>query len=117
MILKHIENEGAAMNLLLLGGPSGNGGSPRLWIDLDQGIYYVQGWKVPGAPDQVEIPHILLSWLRPGTHLGTTLTDSGTGTFTLSGPIVTDPDALALMQIPGHETAVRVPAAETPKRW
>lgn len=105
------------MKLRLLGGPTGNEGSPRLWIDDDRGIYFVQGLKVPGHFDQVEIPHMLLTWLEPDTHLGATLTDSGLGTFTLTGRPVTDVEALAQIQTPPHEICVEVPAAAAPRRW
>jgi hypothetical protein len=32
------------------------------------------------------------------------------GTFVVQGSVVTDPDALATMDLPTHETAVEVPA-------
>jgi uncharacterized Ntn-hydrolase superfamily protein len=32
------------------------------------------------------------------------------GTFVVQGSVVTDPDALAAMDLPTHETAVEVPA-------
>jgi hypothetical protein len=32
------------------------------------------------------------------------------GTFVVQGAIVTDPEALAAMNLPAHETAVEVPA-------
>jgi hypothetical protein len=32
------------------------------------------------------------------------------GTFVVQGSVVTDPDALAAMKLPAHETAVEVPA-------
>ncbi|WP_406269709.1 hypothetical protein OH799_27190 [Nocardia sp. NBC_00881] len=104
------------MKLQLLGGPSGNGGSPRLWVDDDRGVYLVQGYKVPGRPDHVEIPHVLLTWLQPDTHLGVQLTDTGSGWFTLAGPVVTDPKALEQLRVPSHETCIEVPVAETARR-
>jgi hypothetical protein len=33
------------------------------------------------------------------------------GTYVVQGAIVTDPDALAAMNLPEHETAVEVPAS------
>jgi hypothetical protein len=33
------------------------------------------------------------------------------GTFVVQGDIVTDPDALAAMDLPAHEAAVEVPAS------
>ncbi|MGK8508210.1 hypothetical protein ACRS5S_09145 [Nocardia asiatica] len=56
----------------------------------------------------IEIPHILLGFLEPGTCLGTTLTDTGRGTFTLSGAPVTDLEALQQMNLPDHEIAIEV---------
>jgi hypothetical protein len=35
---------------------------------------------------------------------------TGEGTYVVQGAIVTDPDALAAMNLPAHETAVEVPA-------
>jgi uncharacterized Ntn-hydrolase superfamily protein len=32
------------------------------------------------------------------------------GTFVVQGSVVTDPEALAAMKLPAHETAVEVPA-------
>jgi uncharacterized Ntn-hydrolase superfamily protein len=32
------------------------------------------------------------------------------GTFVVQGSVVTDPEALAAMELPAHETAVEVPA-------
>ncbi|WP_433724598.1 hypothetical protein ACQP0C_27770 [Nocardia sp. CA-129566] len=57
----------------------------------------------------IEIPHMLMGFLEPGTCLGASLTDTGRGTFTLSGTPVTDLEALQQMQLPGHETAIEVP--------
>lgn len=72
---------------------------------------------MPGHPDRVEIPHMLLRWLQPGTHLGSELHDAGGGAFTLAGRPVTDPAVLAQMQIPAHEIAVEVPAAKSRWEW
>jgi hypothetical protein len=33
------------------------------------------------------------------------------GTYVVQGSIVTDPEALATMELPAHETAVEVPAS------
>ncbi|MFI6213310.1 hypothetical protein ACIBCD_15080 [Nocardia brasiliensis] len=105
------------MVLRLLGGPTGNEGSPRLWIDDDRGVYCAQGLKVPGQPDHVEIPHMLLTWLAPDTHLGATLTDTGRGTFTLAGLPVVDDERQAVIQTPDHEICIEIPAAATERRW
>lgn len=95
------------MKLRMLGGPSGNGNSPTLWV-TDHGTAVVQGWEIPGCTDSVEIPHRLLSFLEPGTWLDTPLSDSGGGCFRLSGRPVTDAEALAQLNLPDHEVAVEV---------
>ncbi|WP_280330672.1 hypothetical protein [Nocardia wallacei] len=56
----------------------------------------------------IEIPHALLGFLERGTCLGAPLTDTGRGTFTLSGTPVTDQEALQQLELPGHETAIEV---------
>jgi hypothetical protein len=68
-----------------------------------------QGWKVEGQGDSVEIPHRLLKHVEPGTYLGALMTDTGRGSFVLSGQAVTDSEALLQMNIPGHKTCVEVP--------
>ena len=95
------------MQLTLLGKDTVNGGSPTLFA-TDRDRYVVQGWKVPGDDRSVEIPHRLLAFLEEGTKLDVALRDTGLGTYVLSGAIVTDPEALAEMDIPAHETAVEV---------
>jgi hypothetical protein len=95
------------MQLTFLGKDTVNGGSPTLFA-TGQGGYVVQGWKVPGDESSVEIPHRLLAFLEGGTRLDATLRDTGLGTYVLSGKVVTDPQALVQMDIPGHETAVEV---------
>lgn len=105
------------MQIRLLGGPTNNTGSPRLWIDEDRNLYLIQGYRVPDQSGQVEIPHMLLRWLQPGTYIGERLHDSGHGSFTLSGQPVTNPEILAHMDIPDHETAVEVPVATSPWDW
>lgn len=92
----------------LLGGPSGVNGSPRLWT-ADNGIYFAQGYPVPGEPTQVRIPHDLLDYMEPGTCFDTELADIGNGWYVLAGATITDQQILDTMQIPDHETAVAVP--------
>ncbi|MBF6068181.1 MULTISPECIES: hypothetical protein [Nocardia] len=82
--------------------------SPTLYA-TEYGTYVVQGWRVQGHPELIEIPHPLLGFLEPGTCLGVLLTDTGHGTFTLSGPGVTDLEVLQQMDIPDHETCIEVP--------
>jgi hypothetical protein len=95
------------MRLTFLGKETQTGGSPTLFA-TDRGTYVVQGWKVGGRHDSVEIPQRLVAYLEKGTCLGARLVDSGRGSFTLSGAAVTDTDALSQMDIPGHETCVEV---------
>jgi len=89
-----------------LGGDSRPGQSPTLYA-TDRESYLVQGWRTD--TDHIEIPHGLLRWLEPGTCLGSILTDSGHGTFTIGGWPIADQDILAEMKIPAHESAVEVP--------
>ncbi|MFB9304917.1 hypothetical protein [Kibdelosporangium philippinense] len=97
------------MRLTFLGKETQGGGSPTLFA-TDRGTYVVQGWKVAGqSDDNIEIPQRLLAHLEPHTYLGATLSDSGRGTFFLSGAPVTDAEALSRMDIPGHEASVEVP--------
>ncbi|MFB8004236.1 hypothetical protein [Nocardia sp. NPDC056000] len=63
-------------------------------------------------PDLIEIPHALLAYLEAGTCLGVVLTDTGHGTFTLTGEPILDPDVLAEMDIPDHEAGVKVPVGQ-----
>lgn len=69
----------------------------------------VQGWKVEGHDESVEIPHRLLRHVESGTYLGSLMADTGRGSFVLSGQKVADVEALSQMNIPGHETCVEVP--------
>lgn len=62
-------------------------------------------------PDTIEIPHKLLWFTEPGTCISG-VRDTGHGTFLLSGEPVTDPETLAIMRIPAHETAVLVPIGQ-----
>ncbi len=65
----------------------------------------------------VEIPESLLVYLRPGTRLGVALEATGNrwrgddgecDTYTLTGEAVTDSQALAMMNVPDHESCVEV---------
>ncbi|ATL65046.1 hypothetical protein [Nocardia terpenica] len=95
------------MELERLGGDSGNGQSPTLFLG-DNDCYVAQGWNTDRT-DTIEIPHGLIRYLKPGTCLGALLRDTGHGTFLLTGTPVTDPRALEQMQLPAHESAVEVP--------
>ncbi|PKW16788.1 hypothetical protein [Saccharopolyspora spinosa] len=96
------------MQLTFLGTETQGGGSPTLYA-TDRGTYLVQGWKVEGHPTWIEIPHRLLGHVEKGKCLGTHLDDTGRGSFLLCGELVTDTEALAQMDIPGHETCIEVP--------
>lgn len=93
------------MEIRLLGGPTGEGGSPRLYA-TDRETDIAQGWPTD-EPGRIEIPHRLLQFAEPGTCL-TGLTDTGRGTFYLRGTPVADEGVLAKMAIPAHETAIEV---------
>lgn len=99
------------MKIRFLGKSTNGGQSPTLYL-TDRNTYIVQGWKVKGRNDVLEIPHTLLAFLTPGTCLGVLLQDTGHGTFLLFGKVVTDPEALAEMDIPDHETCFEVPVGQ-----
>ncbi|MFI6998750.1 hypothetical protein [Nocardia sp. NPDC050175] len=99
------------MKLWFLGNNTNKNGCPSLFL-TDRGTYIVQGWRVRGRSDVLEIPHPLLAYLEPGTCLGVLLQDTGHGTFLLSGDVVTDPEALSQMDIPDHETCFEVPVGQ-----
>ncbi len=81
------------MHLEFLGrGGSDDGGCPSLY-STDARTYLVQGWRT-GRPETVEIPHLLTGYAAPDTFIGAALTDTGRGTFTLSGRLVTDAETL-----------------------
>jgi hypothetical protein len=95
------------MQLTFLGKSTQGGGSPTLFA-TDSDNYAVQGGKVEGQPNSVEIPKLLLQYLERGTRLASTLHDTGRDSYILSGTPITDEDALAQMDIPDHETCVEV---------
>ncbi|MBF6466298.1 hypothetical protein IU427_14085 [Nocardia beijingensis] len=99
------------MPLRFLGkGGSTNNGCPTLLAN-DPRRYVVQAWKTDRA-DTVELPHLLLGFLEPDTFIGATLTDTGRGTFRLTGRPVTEPELLAQLDIADNETAIEVPKLE-----
>ncbi len=104
------------LRLTFLGKNTQGGDSPTLYA-TDRGTYVVQGWKVPEHDNRVEISHPLLAYLEPGTCLGALLHDTGHGTFILSGCPVTDPEALAEMKIPDHETCIEVPQGKEIRKY
>jgi hypothetical protein len=93
------------MRLTFLGKDSQGGQSPTLYA-TDRDTYVVQGWRVPGDPTAVEIPHGLLRFAEPGTSIATTTTAAGTHLVT--GAAATNAEAMAQMDMPDHETCVEV---------
>jgi hypothetical protein len=113
------------MWLTFLGKSTQGGGSPTLYL-TDRDTYVVQGWSVAGKSSAiVEIPESLLRYLEPGTRLGVPLTSTGRrwrgddgewATYTVAGDPVTDPDAIAQMNLPDHEVSVEVDRARKDDR-
>lgn len=99
--------EALVVQLTFLGKDTQGGGSPTLFA-TDRDIYVVQGWRVPGHETSVEIPMGLLKYLTCDTRLAVVLHTTGHGTYVLSGAAVSDAEALAQMDIPGHETCIEV---------
>jgi hypothetical protein len=95
------------VRLTFLGKSTQGGGSPTLYA-TDRDTYVVQGWRVPGHEAGVEIPMSLLEYLERNTKLAAVLLSTGHGTYVVSGAAVTDTEALAHMDIPGHETCIEV---------
>ncbi|WP_067680810.1 hypothetical protein [Nocardia miyunensis] len=96
------------MRLHLLGkGGSKSGDCPSL-LATDQGTYVAQGWRT-GRADTVEIPHLLTGFAEPDTYLGATLTDTGRGTFLVTGRPISEPDVLAQLTLADDESAIEIP--------
>lgn len=95
------------MQLTFLGKDTQGGGSPTLFA-TDGNTYVVQGWRVPDEPASVEIPTKLLRHLEGSPELDASLQHTGRDSYILSGKPVTDAEALAQMDIPGHETCIEV---------
>lgn len=99
------------MSLHLLGnGGSIKDGCPAV-DDADDGRYLLVGWQT-GRLDTIEIPHLLLGFVEPRTFIGAPMTDTGRGTFTLSGQPVTNPETLAQLKMEDYEAAIEVPKME-----
>ncbi|WP_306357338.1 MULTISPECIES: hypothetical protein [unclassified Nocardia] len=97
-------------NLTFLGkGGSGDRDCPSLYA-TDPG-FLVVGWRT-GRAETVEIPHLLLGFLPHESFINTTLSDTGRGTFSLTGTPVTDPETLDYLNMESYETAIEVPKAE-----
>ncbi|WP_280378023.1 hypothetical protein [Nocardia wallacei] len=77
----------------------------------DHETFVIQGWQTD-EPDTVEIPHVLLGFIEQGSYVGAVLTDTGRGTFTLSGRVIADPETLGRLKLAEDEMAIEVPALE-----
>ncbi|MBB5913982.1 hypothetical protein BJY24_002849 [Nocardia transvalensis] len=99
------------MWLTFLGkGGSGDGECPALYA-TDAGTYLVVGWRTEPA-STVEIPHLLLGFAQPDTFIGAAMSDTGRGTFLVSGRPITDRETVDQMNMEAHETAIEVPKSE-----
>ena len=99
------------MSLKFLGkGGSDVGGCPSLYA-TDHESYLVQGWRTDRT-EIVEIPHLLTGFAEPDTFLGAVLTDTGRGTFTLTGQPVTDQSVLCQLDVAANETVIEIPKSE-----
>ncbi|WP_280314041.1 hypothetical protein [Nocardia wallacei] len=96
------------MKIKLLGkGGSEANGCPALYA-TERASYVVQGW-VTETTGTVEIPHLLTGFAEQHTYIGAEMTDTGRGTFTLSGRPVVDDDTLGQLDLADDETAIEVP--------
>ncbi|RDI42518.1 hypothetical protein [Nocardia mexicana] len=91
-------------------GGSGTNDCPTLY-STDQDSYMIIGWRT-GLQESVEIPHLLLGFLEPDTFIGATMTDTGRGTFLVSGRPITDRATLDQTAMEPYEAAIEVPKAE-----
>ncbi|MFE7857903.1 hypothetical protein [Streptomyces sp. NPDC057403] len=117
------------MKLRFLGKNSTVGDCPTLYA-TDRDTYLVQGWKVFAndllmqlevleGETVVEVPSELFEHLtKDGLPTGEIkriedpiMILTPTGTFVVQGREVTDPEALAQMEIPDYESVVEVPVA------
>lgn len=117
------------MKLRFLGKNSNVGDCPTLYA-TDRDTYLVQGWRIyandllmqldiPPGHTAVEVPTELFEHLtKDGLPAGeirriedTVMILTPSGTFIVQGQEVTDPEALAEMDIPDYETVVEVPKA------
>ncbi len=83
---------------------------PTLYA-TDHGSFVIQGWRTD-HPGIIEIPHALLGFVEQGSYIGAVLSDTGRGTFTLSGPVMTDPETLGRLELAEDEMVIEVPALE-----
>ncbi|MEU6559454.1 hypothetical protein [Nocardia nova] len=107
----HTGTEGKIMRLHFLGkGGSDGNGCPSLYA-TDQDTYLVQGWGT-NAVGTVEIPHLLTGFAEPDTFIGSPMTDTGRGTFQLTGRPISDTETLRQLDLADDETAIEVPKRE-----
>jgi hypothetical protein len=116
------------MEIRFLGKETDQGDSPTLYA-TDQGTYLIQGWKVtdpeslatltvPESETVVEIyarlmthlakdglSGVVTSWIPPIVHV------KESGNLVIQGKRVTEPEALAEMNIPSHEDVVEISKA------
>ncbi|MFI5781613.1 hypothetical protein [Nocardia sp. NPDC051570] len=83
---------------------------PTLYA-TDQRSFLVQGWKTDRA-ETIEIPHALLGFAGQEGYIATTMTDTGRGSFMLSGRPVSDTETLGQLTMEDFEAAIEVPRAE-----
>ncbi|MFE3189480.1 hypothetical protein ACFXHA_10755 [Nocardia sp. NPDC059240] len=57
----------------------------------------------------MEIPHHLTGFAEPDSFIGSPMSDTGRGTFLVSGRPITDLETLGQMDIYADETCVEVP--------
>ncbi|QYX78968.1 hypothetical protein [Streptomyces akebiae] len=117
------------MKLRFLGKNSTVGDCPTLYA-TDRDTYLVQGWKIfandllmqleiPEGETAVEVPTELFEYLTKDDLAAGEIRRvedpimilTPNGTFVVQGREVTDPEALAQMEIPDYETVVEVPKA------
>ena len=99
------------MRLEFLGrGGSDVGQCPTLYA-TDQQTYLVQGWQT-GQAGTIEIPHLLLGFAQPDTYIGATMTDTGRGTFVITGKPIDDGETLSQLDLAANETAIEVPKSD-----
>ncbi|GAA1357997.1 hypothetical protein [Streptomyces beijiangensis] len=117
------------MKLRFLGKNSNVGDCPTLY-STDRDTYLVQGWQIfandllmqltiPEGHTAVEVPTELFEHLTkddlPAGEIrriaDPIMILTPGGTFVVQGPVVTDSEALAQMDIPDYETVVEVPKA------
>lgn len=97
-------------NLEFLGkGGSGDKNCPTLY-SADPG-FVVVGWQTEEV-GTVEVPHLLLGFLPHESYMGATLTDTGRGTFSVTGNPITDAEIIDRLNMESGESAIEVPKAE-----